>query len=228
MKITQARNFIAIPLTLGILAGCSSPTSARSGQPVRFTLASSTSLASSAGPLAMTSIRLVIGGTSLGTTDQFGCVDCQNAGPEASAVPDIVSIPLDGSSVGLRTEQVQPGSYTAMEVEVVTPTSALLAATPGWLAGNTILMAGRYNGQPFEFGIPVTGMFREPLATPLVVGSGGTPASVQVTISLPVASWFVGGSGTLDPNDAAQRAQIEVNARKSFSAFEKSAGESAR
>ena len=228
MRNTAARILRVFPLALGLLAGCNSPTAARGGQPVTFRLATATSLASVAGPLSIASFRLVVGGTALGSGDQFGCVDCQDAGPEARAVPEVVSIPLDGSPVRLRTEQVQPGTYTTMEVEVVVPTPALLAATPGWLAPNTLLIAGTYNGRPFEFGLPVEGTFREQLATPLLVGAGGAPASVQVTISLPVATWFAAAGGTLDPTDAAQRTLIEANAHKSFGAFEKRLGEALR
>lgn len=215
-----------IPLALGLLAGCNpSSTAPQIGQPVAFRLTTSASLVSAAGPLSISSVRLVVGGAALGSGDQFGCVDCQNAGPDVRAVPAVVSIPLDGSPVGLRTEQVQAGTYSTMEVEVVVPTPAVLAATPGWSAQNTFVIAGTYNGRPFALGLPIEGTFRQQLATPLVVGAGGPSASIQVTITLPVATWFAGAAGTLDPTDAAQRATIEANARKSFDPLEKSGGE---
>ena len=203
-------------LALSLLAGCNSATAPKSGQSVSFRLATATPLAVATGALSITSFRLVVGGSALGSGDQFGCVDCQAAGPEAQAVPEIVSIPLDGTPVQLRTEQVQPGTYTMMEIEIVVPTATVLAVTPGWSGQHTIVIAGTYNGRPFEFGLPIEGTVRQRLATALVVGTGGTPASVQVTITLPVAAWFAGVGATLDPTDAAQRAMIEANARKSF------------
>ena len=217
-----------VPVALGLLAGCNSATAPRMGQSVAFRLATATPLTAAAGPLTITSFRLVVGGAALGNGDQFGCVDCQNAGPEARAVPEAASIPLDGSPVQLRSEEVQPGTYTTMEIEVVIPTSAVLAAAPGWPAPNTMVIAGTYNGRPFELGLPIEGTVRERLATPLVVGTGGAPASVAVTISLPVATWFASAGGTLDPTDAAHRAMIEANARKSFSPLEKSGGDTSR
>ena len=115
-----------------------------------------------------------------------------------------------------------------MEIEIVVPTAAVLAVTPGWSAQHTIVIAGTYNGRPFELGLPIEGAVRERLATALVVGTGGAPASVQVTITLPVAAWFAGVGATLDPTDAAQRAVIEANARKSFVPLEKSVGEGSK
>lgn len=219
-----------VPLALGVLAGCNSnsATAPGMGQTVAFRLATTTPLAAAAGPLTISSFRLVVGGAALGNGDQFGCVDCQDAGQDARAVPEVAGIPLDGSPVQLRTEQVQPGTYTMMEVEVVIPSPPVLAATPGWSAQNTMLISGTYNGRAFELGLPIEGTVRERLATPLVVGTGGTPALVQVTISLPVATWFAGASGTLDPTDATQRAMIEANARRSFAPLEKSVGETSR
>lgn len=226
--MTNLRAVALSLLALSPLAGCNSATSPKSGQPVAFRLATTPPLASATGPLSITSFRLVVGGSALGSGDQFGCVDCQDASPEAQAVPEIASIPLDGSPVQLRTEQVQPGSYTMIEIEVVNPTTSVLAATPGWSAQNTMVIAGTYNGRPFELGLSIQGLARERLATPLEVGTGGAPASVQVTITLPVAAWFAGATGTLDPTDAAQRALIEANARKSFVPLEKSSGEASR
>lgn len=211
-----------LPLALGLLAGCNPATAPGAGQAVAFRLASATPLAAAAGPLAITSFRLVIGGAALGNGDQFGCVDCQTSGPESQAVPEVVSIPLDGSPTRLRTEEVQPGTYTMMEVEVVTPTAPVLAMTPGWSAPNTIVIAGTFNGRSFELGLPIEGMLRESLASPLLIGAGGAPASVEVTISLAAAAWFSGPGGTLDPTDVVQRSLIEANARKSFAPLEKS------
>jgi hypothetical protein len=41
-----------------------------------------------------------------------------------------------------------------------------------------------------------------------------------VRVTLPVASWFVSNGATLDPTVAANRAQIEANARAPFQATE--------
>jgi hypothetical protein len=61
---------------------------------------------------------------------------------------------------------------------------------------------------------------------PLTVGtSGATPSPVSVTISLPVTSWFQSGATTLDPANAAQRAQIETNVRAAFHAPEASSSD---
>jgi hypothetical protein len=48
------------------------------------------------------------------------------------------------------------------------------------------------------------------------VPAAGLPAPINVTITLPVASWFAGNGTPLDPADAAARAQIASNARASI------------
>jgi hypothetical protein len=47
------------------------------------------------------------------------------------------------------------------------------------------------------------------------VAAGVASAPVSVTITLPVRDWFVSNGGSLDPNDPAQRAQIENSAKSS-------------
>lgn len=218
---------LALPLIAG-LVGCNATTAPRMGQQVAFRLAAAAPLTSATGPLSITSVRLVVGGAALGNGDQFGCVDCQNAGPEARAVPEVVSLPLDGRPVQLRTEEVQPGSYSMIEVEVVTPTKDLLVTPTGASGMATIAIAGTFDGRPFELGLPIEGTLREHLPTALQIGSGGAPSIVEVTLSLPVTSWFEGAGAILDPTAVPQRNLIEANARKSFTRLEKAGNENSR
>jgi len=65
---------------------------------------------------------------------------------------DGLLVPLDGSPVSVAVERVAPGHYSTVEIELVAPPPALLAATPGWWAGATIQVRGRYtsNGTPLD------------------------------------------------------------------------------
>ncbi len=217
------------PIALGLLAACDTGTGPKDGLPVAFQLAASAQKIFPSGSLVITSFRLIAGGTALGNGNQFGCQDCNDPGSETSATPEIVTVPLDGTPVSLRTERVQPGTYSMMEVEVVLPTSQILAATPGWTGTNTMVIEGTQSGRPFRLVLPIEGTFREQLATPVVVGASGTPASVTVTLTLPVLSWFTSAAGaSLDPTDPAQLALIKANAGKSFGPPEKSGAESTR
>lgn len=207
-------------LALFLLSGCDQGTAPGVSQAVSFSLASDAGTRGTAGPLTLSGVRIVAGEASLGEGDQFGCVDCQHEGPETDPAPSLVDVPLNGGAVAVATEQVQPGTYSAVEINVVRPTAALLGSNPGWAADATVEVRGDFNGQAFTFPLAIEGTFRERLATPVVITEGSQAAAVEVTITLPVASWFTGPSGPLDPNDPAQRATIEANARQSFEAPE--------
>jgi anti-sigma factor RsiW len=210
------------------LSACDS-TGPRVTQPVDIKVAAhSASLGGSttAGPLAITGLRLVVGQTALGSGDQFGCVDCQDSGPESETVdaPQLLVVPVDGTPVSVRTEQVGAGQYAQVEVEVVSPDAAIRAANPSWAAGATIEVSGTYNGVAFTLPIAIEGSFRETLTPPVDVPAGAPAGSIQVTITLPVASWFTSNGTALDPADPAQRAQIVANAHASFQALESESG----
>jgi hypothetical protein len=199
-------------------SGCNSESAPRSTSTVDFRMAASTAaLSGSAGtPAQITSLRLVVGPAALGVGDQFGCIDCQGGDSEAAPRRQLVTVPPDGSPVLIKTEPVAAGSYSSAEIELLPPDPGLLAATPGWPADATIEIAGAINGSSFLLHLPVVGAFREALNPPLEVTDGTTPATVSVTVTLPVGSWFVSQGVSLDPNDPGQRAQIERNARASL------------
>lgn len=218
MNITTRSSLALLPLILMSVAACDSFSPAVT-HPVDFAVTSARPPAAASGPLALNSLRLAVGGAALGSGDQFGCVDC-NDDSEANVNPAIVDVSLDGAPTQVRTERVQPGTYTEAEIDVGGPSVAQLAADPAWVPGTSLEVTGTFAGQPFAIQLPIQGSFRERLLTPLVVGASGTPASAQVTITLPVAMWFTGPSGPLDPTAAADRALIEANIRGSFAALE--------
>jgi len=182
----------------------------------------------SASAVEITGVRLVIRQAALGNGEEFGCVDCQGDEQGGNPEPAVVTVPLDGSPVSVAAERVAPGHYSTVEIELVAPPPALLAATPGWSAGATIEVRGRYNGPDFTLALAIPGQFREALSPAIDVPAGGLPGPINVTITLPVASWFASNGTPLDPNDAAARAQIAANARATVtvaSETEKDAGE---
>ena len=201
-----------IPLALG---SCNRPSGPAVSQPVAIHVKASAMPRASLGAAAgITSFRLSVGQAAVGNGDQFGCVDCQDTGPETPFVPSVIDVPLNAQPVALLTEQVGPGTYSMVEVEVVRPA----VAPNGWAAGATMQVGGTFNGAPFTVTFAVEGSFRETVAPPIVVSNSGAMLStVAVTITLPVGTWFTAVDGTpLNPNDPAQRAQIEANVRASF------------
>jgi len=199
-------------------SGCNSASAPKSAATVDFRMAASTAAPSGGAgtPVQITSVRLVVGPAALGAGDQFGCIDCQGGDGEVAPQPQLITVPPDGSPVLVHTEPVAAGRYRSAEIELVTPDAGLLAATPGWPADATIEIAGAFNGSGFLLHLPVVGAFREALNPPVDVADGTTPATVSVTVTLPVGSWFVSQQGPLDPKDPGQQAQIEANARASL------------
>jgi hypothetical protein len=215
--------FLSLPVAAAasLLGGCNQSTAPGASQPVAFRLAAASSAApATMGALTLTSFRLSVGEASLGSGNEFGCKDCQ--GDQPAVAPAVVDVPLDGRAVDIATEQVQPGSYSTVELGVV----RLPAGTPGWPVDATIEIKGNFGGQAFTLPLTIEGTFQEQLAAPVVVGTGGTPATVAVNITLPVSSWFGSSSAPLDPGNATQRVQIEANARHSFAAPEAGSPES--
>lgn len=86
---------------LSLLTGCDQGTAPAGTQPVSFGLASNAGTLAAAGPLTLGGVRLVVGEASFGVGDQFGCVDCQQVGPETDPAPALVEVPLDGGTVQL-------------------------------------------------------------------------------------------------------------------------------
>jgi hypothetical protein len=224
-----ARNAF-VPL-LALVAGgslaCNNSTSGPGTlRAVEFRMAASQAGASAmaAGPVEISSVRLVVGPAALGNGDQFGCADCQGGGnetgPEAGAAPQLIRVPTDGSPVSVATEQVQAGRYGSAEVELLHPDASITAVDPTWPSDATIEVGGSVNSVPFTLHLALEGAFRETLNPPVDVTDTGTPGTISVTVTLPVASWFMANGSPLDPNDPAQQAQIEQNARSALSPIE--------
>jgi hypothetical protein len=212
--------------SLAALAGCNT-TGPKPSRPVaiRLTAAapSATGAAAAAGPLNVSALQLVIGRAALGSGDQFGCIDCQGNTEDAPFTPKLIDVPFAGGTVTVAIEQASAGHYTQAEVGLEAPTAASTVPAT-WPTGATLRIAGTYNGTSFEIVLPVSGEFRGTLTPPLDVSASSGPATVDVTVTLPVASWFTANGTTLDPANPAQRAQIEANVRAAFQPSE-SAGE---
>jgi hypothetical protein len=223
MRFASRTKIMSAAITLPFIFACSSATDAGIRRPVNLSLAAATGSAT-AGPAAsaalqITSLKLLVNQASLGSGDQFGCQDCTGDGAnEVGSVGGVVSVPLDGTAVNLATEQVQPGTYPQVEVELGGATAA------GWPSGQTVEIQGSNNGANFTIGVPVNGSFRESLVPPVVVTTSST-ASIPVKITLPVASWFSAAGAALDPAVPAQRAQIVANIQAAFSGAESGAAE---
>ena len=161
----------------------------------------------------MTSLRLVVEGVDLGNDGESECEDCDDEDDDDLA-PSLIVVPIDGGTVSIQADDVSPGTYGRAEIDLVGPTPSLLAADPGWTAGATIEVTGSYGGAPFTLALPIEGELHQTLNPPVTVGAAGE-GTIAITVTLPLAAWFESNGVVLDPNDPAQRAQIEANVRAS-------------
>lgn len=209
-------------VALVLLAACG-VTEPRRTSPVTLHLRSNavTSTAATAPtPLQLSAVRLIVTSAALGSGNEFGCTDCQGNVEEVVSTPKLVSIPINGGSVLLATEQAAPGLYSQSEIAVEQAGATSLAGTSNWPSGATIMIEGTYNGAAFALPLNIVGSFRESLTPPLEVPATGAPAATAITITLPVASWFQSTGRSLNPADATDRATIEANARRGFAPLE--------
>lgn len=215
--------------TILVAASACDSTGPKPVHPVMFQLTTRANAAppiGSAGSLQTTSFRLVVGAASLGGAGQFGCTDCQdNGGTEGQSPQQLINVPVGGGAVVVATEPVMAGHYAQAEISVEAPVGKTVAGTLGWQSGVSMEIAGRFNGTPFMIPLSLAGSFRETLTPPVDV-TAGAPSAIPVTITLPVASWFVANGVNLDPSIPAQLIQIETNARASFQAPETKGGRS--
>jgi hypothetical protein len=228
---THIARALFTPVSLAaVLAGCNHDSTTPSGptHPVAFQVATAAAPATSApGTLTVEAIRMVVNLAALGSGDQFGCVDCQGGGTDMAgetATPSLVTVPSGGGPVTVATEQVAPGHYQDVELELVAPNASILATAPELKPDLSLEIKGQFSGSPFTVALPVAGTFRQHLSTPVDVPASGSSNPVTVTITLPVSDWFSANGTPLDPRDATQRAKIEANIRGFFQSVETTTG----
>lgn len=219
--IPTTRTLAAAALAAGpFLAACSSADSALAPAPRRAVTLAVTAHASQNTPtvpgLQVSAVRLVLGAASLGSGSQFGCINCQGNtqdAPAGTAPATLVTLAGTSGTATVATSDVAAGTYSAAQIDVVRPSTPLIGTSPD----QTVEVTGSYNGTPFTVTAAAAGSFVQTLSPPVQVTAGAT-APISITIDLPVASWFTGTAGPLDPAVPAQRAAIVANIQRFFSA----------
>lgn len=139
--------------------------------------------------------------------------------------PYLVDVPVNGADGARVAVNVPAGTYSSIRLwlhKVTSSDSADLAfrqANPDF-RDISLRLEGTFNGTPFIFVNDVNAKLTVPLATPLVVGTGGD----NVTVTIDLSTWFLRPSGGLyspaSANTSGQiRAQVQNNIRGAFRAF---------
>jgi hypothetical protein len=233
-------------VALSTLAACSGDLTGANRQPVRLSF--TTHIASApaairispdlvvgaAGDLILTKVQVVIGKVELNENDQTNCVtEIESAGDEHAQVgqecedvsrdPVLVDIPVDAALHSVINVPLAQGTYTKLEAKLEPAgdiATAFNTANPN-LVGKSVRVEGTYKGTPFVFTSAVrTGLEME-FSPPLVIDA----TTMNATVTLDVAKWFLDGSGAvIDPNTATAGSNalqlIEDNIHRSFHAFQ--------
>lgn len=167
------------------------------------------------GTLHVNAVRLVIASASLGANGEFGCRDCQGNFEDANGAttaPTLVVLNGTAGPVTVMTGETAPGSYATAELDIQHTATPVIGSS----RDTTIEITGTSNGVPFTLRVAAAGGLVLPLSPPVQITSTAA-GPVTATLDLPVASWFTGAAGALDPNVAPQRAQVIANIVKSLS-----------
>ena len=122
----------------------------------------------------------------------------------------------DGKVHRVLDSSIPAGTYDKIEFEIHPLERATNDAAADDLVNQhaSAIIEGTFNGQPFTF---VTALEAEQeFEGNFVV----TDKSSNVTFDVDTTSWFVKDGVALDPRDAANRAAIEANLRRSINAFQ--------
>jgi hypothetical protein len=233
-------------VALCTLAACSSDLTGGNRQPVRLSFTTKISSApaairispdlvvGAAGDLILTKVQVVVGKIELNENDATNCVseieatgdDHAEVGQECEDVsrdPVLVDIPVDAALHSVINVPLAQGTYTKLEAKLESArdnATAFNAANPN-LVGKSVRVEGTYKGTPFVFTSAVRAELEMEFSPPLVIDA----TTMNATVTLDVAKWFLDGSGAvIDPNTATAGSNalqlIEDNIRRSFHAFE--------
>jgi hypothetical protein len=244
MSVPFGRHMLPCLLGAGLVAGCSDASGPSTGSQgtISFAQASSAAPASlSTAPislggqtLTLTQVQLVLSEVELKQAEHSGTCTGEGAGcEEFEAGPVLVDLPLGGGVITPLSADVAAGSYSEAELKVDIPseddaaTTAFLAAHPSWPATASVHVVGTFDAgdgtgaQPFDAYIAGEAELELGFTPPLVVDSTG---AFNVTVAIDPNTWFVSGSGLIDPRalagDQGLQENVFANIDASFHAFE--------
>lgn len=131
----------------------------------------------------------------------------------------IINLPVDGSEVELITEEVRPGFYDELNMEIDYNDDTIVD-DPDFIDetddddGFSIVVRGIYDGEEFLFRSDEDYDLDLDFNPPLEVTEGSSP---DITITIDPSGWFKDAAGNdLDPRNPANYDRIEDNIEDSF------------
>jgi hypothetical protein len=179
--------------------------------------------------LNISAVEIVLDQVEFRRASGEGCLDSddpeQDDGDscaELAVQPTVVDLPVASDPLNSQAITVEPGTYEALEFDVVVATAAVnptLAA-----AGASVRVRGSFDGQALDGAtFAPTGEVQLEVENPIELEQG---FSSGMTLTVDVASWFQEQDGTLiDPNVAAQDSALSAEvAQRILASFSIRAG----
>ncbi len=218
-------NQVSLSVTTQVGAG---PAAASAGM---FMLAAADTLTDGENELVFTQVELVLREIELERINHDSCdstaVDDDGC-EEFETGPILLDLPLSGQVEQVIAIEADTGTYDEIEFELHKvsnddPEDAAFRAAYPDMVEKTIRVQGFYNGQPFTYENDINDEQEYDLIPPLVVDEMTT--SVNVTVLIDLAAWFVDGSGALVNPQSGNKggdneSLINENIKHSFEAFE--------
>ena len=195
---------------------------------LRTSLAVNSAAAASA-TLTLDSAQVVLARVRLHREDEKVSCESERKGCQWFASgPVLVNLPLKGGKITPFAIRPAAGVYDRLEFKIHRPegndsvTQAFRAKYPSWPSTAAIRVMGKYDGQPFDLFFRTEAEIRQEFEPPLVINDTTNLASVGLTVSVDVATWFAGEAGPVDPRALTSSprllSQVERNIRESFKA----------
>lgn len=166
--------------------------------------------------LIVTRARLVLQQVTIGTSSGVDCSTDAASDRCRSLMADlsVVDLPLGANAEQRFALEVPAGAYAQLALALVPSPE---------LNGNSIRVEGTFNGAPFIYEANLQVARALSLPKPLLIGLTGV--ETNVTVSIPVISWFRSADGSLVNPSHAQRGnardmEIRASIARSLRAFE--------
>lgn len=212
---TQALFITAAFATALIVAGCNeNPTSPETGPAISLSIAaqSSGSAAQSSGTLTLESAKVLLKRIQF---HRYPSNDSSDIKTAMIAVP----LNLNGPVNTVAASNVPAGQYDRIKFRIHKPEDTEPIPDPEFREGASgdlrysVIVRGTHNGRSFVFKSREVTYQEIRFATPITVGNNQT---VNVTLVVDPASWFMRNGAALDPADESNRQRIDEAIKESF------------
>ena len=200
-----------ILLSIVLINGCSDSVTTPTQDNIQISMISSGGLFPEAATLVLDSVKVLIKDIKLNVSGNSDSVNFRTG-------PFMFRLNPDGVVNSVSTAMIPAGSYDKImfEIHKLEPGDVVDTIFNSGGGHYSVIAYGKIDGNDFIYRSSMSA--KQKLNFPALVPVG-TSALSRVTISVKPYSWFWDGTQYMDPRDAANENNIDVNIKASFRAF---------